>query len=313
MLEIKNISFSYDKKTNIINKFSFKVKPKELISFIGKSGVGKSTLMSLLNGELKANQGQIIIDGVDITIDMPQQRPIVTMFQGENLFPHLNAIDNVLFGLKTKFNKGRFKDIDHKSYSKDLLADVGLAGFETKFPHELSGGQKQRVALARSIAVKPRLLLLDEPFSALDPELKFGLNKLVEKIVNENDIMAIKITHDLDEALTYSDRVVLISENSICESSPSLITKMPPNKYFIKYFKNAYIIDESSFVLSEKINCDGGDYSLDFNVLSKQVKGHLYEYSLDINSQTIVYYSSIDLDQTGSLFYSHGDIKGFVY
>ena len=313
MLKVKNISYSYDKSAKIIKNFSFEMKTKELISFVGKSGVGKSTLMSLLNGELKADNGQVLLDGKDITKTMPQQRPIVTMFQGENLFPHLNVIDNILFGLKAKFNKERFKDIGHKSYSKALLAEVELSGFESKYPHELSGGQKQRVALARSIAIKPKLLLLDEPFSALDPQLKFSLNKLVKKIVQQNDIMAIKITHDLDEALTYSDRIVLLSEDNISESNPVSITKNPPNKEFIKYFKNAYLIDENNFILSQKINSEKGDYSLKFRVLSKQAKGHLYEYLLDINGQSIIYYTSTDLDQGEALFYNRDDIIGFVY
>lgn len=306
-LIVSNLNFSYGDKI-IIKDLSFEVADYSVLSLVGSSGAGKTTVFSILAGFINLSSGKIFLDDIDITNIKPEKRPVVTMFQDGGLFPHLSVLNNVKFGLTSKFNKNRFKHIDINKYSMDLIEKVGLKGMESRYPHELSGGQKQRVSLARSIAVKPRLLLLDEPFSALDPVLKYQLNILVDKIVKEEGIIAIKITHDLNDALISSSQIMLIQDTICYNSSPTEIREGRANLQLLKYFKFACQINENQLVLSKNLSPQIKCNSIQFSVVSVRSVGHMFEYLLLNGSSAITYISSEKFSGGVILYYDPDSI-----
>jgi ABC-type Fe3+/spermidine/putrescine transport system ATPase subunit len=309
-LTVSNLNFNYGDK-EILKDLSFESKSSSILSIVGSSGVGKTTIFSILGGFLSPVSGTVVLDDVDITYLKPEQRPIVTMFQEGGLFPHLSIIDNVKFGLKSKFNKNRFKDTDIDQYSEKLLDKVGLHNMYARFPHELSGGQKQRVSLARSIAVRPKVLLLDEPFSALDPTLKYQLNKLLEDIVRTEKIIAIKITHDLDDALLSSDQIMLIQDNHSFISSPETISSGKADINLLSYFKSGYQLNNKQLVLAKDIHVVEKSESIDFFVASVRSVGHMYEYLLTNEFGSIKYLCDALFSHTVTLYYDPESIMEF--
>jgi iron(III) transport system ATP-binding protein len=209
MLEIKNLNFSYSKKEPIFASFNAQFLPSQITSITGPSGVGKSTLFSIISGEFIPNQGEIVLNNQSINHIKMNKRPIITMFQGDSLFPHLSVEQNISYGMTSSFNRSRFKNIDLNKKVSSMLELVNLSDFEKRMPASLSGGQKQRVALARSLAVSPKVLLLDEPFSALDKDLRQSLLFLVKDIVIKEAIICLQITHNL--SADFSDQEISLS------------------------------------------------------------------------------------------------------
>lgn len=286
MLKVKNLSLSY-KNQVILDSINLDFQRGQIYTIVGKSGAGKSTLIKTISGEIKY-EGKIFLDDVLLNQSL-SKRPVVTMHQGMSLFPHLNVKNNILFGIRSSFNKERFENIDEKKYCESLLQQVELEGFEEKFPHELSGGEQQRVALARSIAVRPKVLLLDEPFSALNQSLKFKLNQLVSSIVKEENIICLMITHDNNEALNISESIVLVQNKNCYISEADSVIKNPFEKNIMNYFRNGFSLNNKLYsVHSLK---DLGSQELSFNIKDKKVVGNLYQYLLDFNGQELMYYS----------------------
>ncbi|CAM3059989.1 ABC transporter ATP-binding protein [Streptobacillus felis] len=199
-LEFNNVSFSYEKDL-IIDNYSFSMDKSEILMIKGKSGIGKSTLLRLISGLEKIKTGTIFLDGVNITNEKIEKRNIGYLFQEFALFPHLDVFQNISFGL----NKLSKKEKEEKVL--EMLDLIELKGYEKRYPHELSGGEKQRVALARSLAVMPKLLLLDEPFSSLNIELREKLRLELKEILKKVGITTIIVSHDLDDS-TIADRVI---------------------------------------------------------------------------------------------------------
>ena len=209
-LKVENISKTYisDTKTLAIKDISFNLKSGEIIAIIGTSGCGKSTLLNIISGLDKATSGQCTYD---------KENPMISyMLQTDALLPWRNVLDNACLGLELMHKK------DEKSieYVKKLLKEYGLEDFMKKLPSSLSGGMRQRVALIRSLAIKPDILLLDEPFSALDYYTRIKISEDVYKILKETNTSTIIITHDIAEALSLSDRIIVLSNR------PSTIKKI---------------------------------------------------------------------------------------
>ena len=196
ILEIKNLSHSYGATNQIIQNINLEIEKSDRVAILGPSGCGKSTLLRLIAGLEKPNMGQITIDGTVVSTEKlivpPEKRKIGLVVQEKALFPHLSVYDNIGFGIK--------KNIDKKTITNDLLELLKIESLKNKYPHEISGGEQQRVALARSLAPNPKLLMLDEPFSALDKDLKGVLYEEISQVFSERGSTILLVTHDSQEA-----------------------------------------------------------------------------------------------------------------
>jgi ABC-type Fe3+/spermidine/putrescine transport system ATPase subunit len=291
MLEINSVSFSYaDNK--IFNNLSLEFKPGEITSIVGKSGVGKSTLFALLSGQISAQSGCIKLDETDLTSLSSNHRPIITMFQQESLFPHMTLYENIKFPLVSKYNKHRFKDIDHEQYINQKLDEVNLSGYGDRYPETLSGGQKQRATLARSLAASPKILLLDEPFSALNEDLKYNLNLELREIIKRNNIIALKITHDLHEAINFSDKILYLGDKLNIHFKRSELENLNATPEVIDYFQLGPLTENNNaYYPMARLHEDTMDVAITFKILSSLKRGQVNEYTLSHNDQRLKYFS----------------------
>ena len=195
ILTLKNISFSYRDKV-IFDNYNFVMKKEEIIAIIGPSGCGKSTLLKIINGLETEYSGDVLLDGVNVNNIPVNKRDIVLMFQDNLLFPHMTIFENIEFSLKMK----KYPKHKIKKMVEEVAKDIHLQDKLNKYPRELSGGQQRRVALARAVISKPKLLLLDEPFTGLDKEIKLEIMNLVRIIREKYNTSIIFVTHDLSEA-----------------------------------------------------------------------------------------------------------------
>ena len=206
-LSFKNVNFNYftkDGEFEALRNLTFSIKKGEFVSIVGPSGCGKTTILSLIAGLLEPTSGEILLDGEKV-----KDANIGYMFQRDQLFEWRNIYKNILLGLEIKNKKQNEQD---EEYIDSLLKKYGLYDFKTKHPSELSGGMRQRVALIRTLAVKPKLLLLDEPFSALDFQTRLDVCDDVKSIIKEEKQTAILVTHDISEAISLSDRVFILTK-----------------------------------------------------------------------------------------------------
>lgn len=198
--EFKNVSFIYEgSKNKILNNFNFSLDKGEILLIKGKSGIGKSTILRLISGLEELNEGEIYLDGIEISNLCIEKRNIGYLFQEYALFPNMNVEKNILYGMKNK----NLKELNK------LMKLIDLEGYEKRKPNELSGGEKQRVALARSLATYPKLLLLDEPFSSLNEELRDKIRKDIRSILKEVGISTIIVSHDSKDEIVV-DRVITL-------------------------------------------------------------------------------------------------------
>ena len=195
ILTLKNISFSYKDKL-IFDNYNFVINKEEIIAIIGPSGCGKSTLLKIINGLETEYSGYVLLDGVNVNNIPVNKRDIVLMFQDNLLFPHMTIFENIEFSLKMK----KYPKHKIKNMVDEVAKDIHLQDKLNKYPRELSGGQQRRVALARAVISKPKLLLLDEPFTGLDKEIKLEIMNLVRIIREKYNTSIIFVTHDLSEA-----------------------------------------------------------------------------------------------------------------
>jgi len=214
ILEIKGLSKSYDEKKNAVNGCNFSMEKGEICAIVGESGSGKTTLLRLIAGLERPNSGCIKINGQLVSSDSqiisPQKRQIGMVFQDYALFPHMTVEQNISFGLKNP----------QKEEIHDLLSLIKMSAYAKAYPSQLSGGQEQRVAIARTLALKPNLLLLDEPFSNLDVGLKSNLRKEIQSIARELNTSLIFITHDLYDAIEIADKIIFLKDGVILKDSP---------------------------------------------------------------------------------------------
>ena len=216
-IEIKDLYFDYvGKKTTFgaLENINLNIKEGEFVCILGSSGCGKSTLLSILNGLNKAKSGTILIDGKEIKGPGVDR---ATVFQNYSLFPRKTVRGNVMFGAKQSARKKEYSKQERNKKVDEYVAAVGLLNSKDKYPYELSGGMQQRVAIARALALESDILLLDEPFSAIDPKLRLELQELVSRLSKENKKTVVFITHDIDEAILLADRIVVMEPKRIKE------------------------------------------------------------------------------------------------
>lgn len=226
-LEIKNLNKIFEQRKGVQN-IDLHVKEGELVTLLGPSGCGKTTLLNLIGGFLSPDSGSISVEKRNITKLSPEDRPISTVFQNYALFPHMNVIENIGYGLKYTALKKKEQLDEAIKY----LKIVGLEGYEKTPIQNLSGGQQQRVALARALVLKPKILLLDEPFSNLDVKLKINMREELKYLQKKLKITMIFVTHDQEEALSISDKIVVMKEGEIVQvGAPEEIYYSPTNDY----------------------------------------------------------------------------------
>ena len=232
MLELKNVKKSYD-GTVVLKIISLDIGDGEIASILGPSGCGKTTLLNLILGIVDADGGRIIFNGEDLT-DVPmEKRGFNIVFQDYALFPNLNVYQNITYGLRNR------PEISSREEVEELIRLLGLEEHLTKRIGQLSGGQKQRVALARTMVMKPKILLLDEPLSALDGVIKESIKDRIRTIAKEYNLTTIIVTHDPEEALTLSDRVMIINDGEIAQfGRPEEIIERPENNFVKKFILN---------------------------------------------------------------------------
>lgn len=239
ILELKNISKSFDGK-KVIENLNLTIGRNEFITLLGPSGCGKSTTLRIIGGFEKPDTGRVIFSGTDITDLAPDKRNLNTVFQKYSLFPHMNVEENIAFGLKLK-KKSKAYIQDKIKYALKL---VNLEGYEKRNPTSLSGGQQQRIAIARAIVNEPDLLLLDEPLGALDLKLRHDMQQELISIKKEVGITFIYVTHDQEEALTMSDRIVVMNKGIIQQLGTSKsIYDEPQNAFVADFIGKSNIID----------------------------------------------------------------------
>ena len=240
MLELKNVKKSYD-GTPVLTDISLHIEDGEIVSILGPSGCGKTTLLNLILGIVDSDGGQIIYNGEDITKVPMEKRGFNIVFQDYALFPNLNVYQNITYGLRNN------PEISSKEEVEDLIDLLGLEEHLNKRIGQLSGGQKQRVALARTMVMKPKILLLDEPLSALDGVIKESIKDRIKTIASQYNLTTIIVTHDPEEALTLSNRVMIINEGQIAQfGRPEEIISRPENGFVEKFILNQLEIKKNN-------------------------------------------------------------------
>ncbi len=239
VISISSASKSFDGDVALKN-FNLSISDGEFLTLLGPSGCGKTTMLRLLGGFEECDSGEILLDGKSMTGVEPENRPVNTVFQSYALFPHMSVYDNISFGLKIAgLNTA---DID-REVAKALKL-VRLENMGQRMPGELSGGQQQRIAIARAIVNKPRVLLLDEPMSALDYRLRKEMQKELKELQRTLGITFILVTHDQEEAFTMSDRVVVMNKGSIEQiGTPREIYEDPANLYVARFVGEINVLD----------------------------------------------------------------------
>lgn len=240
MLELKDVKKSFDGVT-VLENMSLEIEDGEIVSILGPSGCGKTTLLNLILGILDADSGSIIYNGEDMTRVPMEKRGFNIVFQDYALFPNLNVYQNITYGLRNNPNISTEEEV------KDLIHLLGLGEHLNKRIGQLSGGQKQRVALARTMVMKPKILLLDEPLSALDGVIKESIKDRIKTIAKEFHLTTIIVTHDPEEALTLSDRVMIINEGKIAQfGKPEEIINTPEDNFVKKFILNQLEIKKNN-------------------------------------------------------------------
>ena len=243
MLELQNVKKYYDGVT-ILQNINLCIEEGEIVSILGPSGCGKTTLLNLILGITDLDEGKIIFNDKDIT-DVPmEERGFNIVFQDYALFPNLNVYENITYGLRNK------QDISSEKEVQEFIHLLGLEEHLEKKIEQLSGGQKQRVALARTMVMKPKILLLDEPLSALDGVIKESIKEKIKEISREFHLTTIIVTHDPEEALTLSDKVLIVNKGTISQyGCPEEIITAPQNLFVKEFILNQLEIKKNNIFM----------------------------------------------------------------
>lgn len=285
-LELKNLTKLFDSENGVKN-FTLNVDEGQFITILGPSGCGKTTTLNLIGGFLKSDSGSIILEDNDITNLPPEKRPISTVFQSYALFPHMNVTENIAYGIRfyRKEKKKRAMKI-----AKEYIDIVGLNGYEKSRVGNLSGGQQQRVALARSMATNPKILLLDEPLSNLDASLRVRMRGELKELQKKLNITMIFVTHDQSEALSLSDKIVVMDRGNIVQvGTPREVYFYPVNEYVASFIGKSNLIEDDGkiyIIRPEDIKMIKGNNG-DYLVKNKVFMGQHTEYIISNNEHKL--------------------------
>lgn len=274
IIELKNVTKAFNDQV-VLKGISLEIFENEFVTFLGPSGCGKTTTLRIIGGFETANSGEVLFHDVDISSVPPHKRPTNTVFQRYALFPHLNVFENVAFGLRVKKDKSYMPKKDKedliKRKVKKILKMVNLEGYEERSVLKLSGGQQQRVAIARALINEPEVLLLDEPLAALDLKLRQEMQYELKEIQRNAGITFIFVTHDQEEALTMSDKIVVMHEGEIYQiGTPQDIYNEPINRFVAQFIGESNII-EGKMRADYKVSFDGYDFDcVDFGFSTNQ-------------------------------------------
>src|SRR6476659_1601368 len=254
-LDLSNVRKSFAQSTAVEN-FNLEVERGEFISFLGPSGCGKTTTLRMVAGFESPTSGTIKINGVDITDTPPNQRQVGMVFQSYALFPNMTVAGNIGFGLKVK----RQPASAIKARVDEMLKIIHMSEFGGRYPYQMSGGQQQRVALARALAIQPQVLLLDEPLSALDAKIRISLRNEIRAIQRQLGITTIYVTHDQEEALSLSDRVVVMSNGRIEQiGTPFEIYNFPTTRFVASFVGTLNVLSADVAAARGKLRIHGQD------------------------------------------------------
>ncbi|BDF93321.1 MULTISPECIES: ABC transporter ATP-binding protein [Pseudoalteromonas] len=272
-LVLENLSYQYN-GTPVITGLDLVVAQDEIVCLLGASGCGKTTTLKAIAGLLATKQGKVFIGGKLVsderTFLAPEYRNIGMMFQDYALFPHLTVADNIAFGL-TKMSK-----IQKQQRVNEMLELVHLVGCEKRFPHQLSGGQQQRVAIARALAYKPSLLLLDEPFSNIDTQVRFELIADIRRIIKNQQVSAVFVTHSKEEAFAFADTLAIMDCGKIAQQgTPEQLFNTPNSKVVAEFLGQGIYLDAEALTATEYSTAFGRVESLLAHSHAKRV-GQLY-------------------------------------
>lgn len=310
-LSIRGLHKSYG-ATSIFSDINGEISQGEFVTLLGPSGCGKSTLLRCIAGLTTVNGGQILLDGQDLVPLSPQQRGIGMVFQSYALFPNMSVAQNVAFGLRMQ----KVAKEECAQRVDDALAMVELGEFASRYPHQLSGGQCQRVALARSLITRPRLLLLDEPLSALDARIRKHLREQIRSIQQELGLTTIFVTHDQEEALVMSDRIFLMNAGKIVQTGDAETLYTAPVDAFAAGFIGNYNLldaDKASRLLLRPINTQvairpesiqlGSQGAIEAVIRSHSLLGNVIRYRIEARGVELC----VDvLNRSAADLHSHG-------
>ena len=245
-LETRNLTKKFS-ATEGVADIGLQVYEHELLTLLGPSGCGKTTILRAIGGFNKIDSGKILLDGAEVQGLPPEKRPTGMVFQSYNLWPHMTIYENMAFGLKLR--KTPKKEMD--AQIAEMLALVKMSGSEKKYPTQLSGGQQQRVAIARALVLRPAVLLLDEPFSALDAKIRGQMREELKRIQREAGLTVIFVTHDQEEAMAISDRIAVMNQGAIEQlDSPTEIYDNPHSRIVAGFIGEMNFLDEGGAVLA---------------------------------------------------------------
>ncbi|EKT4563450.1 ABC transporter ATP-binding protein [Pseudomonas putida] len=295
-VSVQNLQKSYA-GSPVFENIDCHIERGEFVTLLGPSGCGKSTLLRCIAGLTPVDSGQILLDGHDIVPLSPQKRGIGMVFQSYALFPNMTVEQNVTFGLRMQ----KVKADESQARVREVLALVELGNFAGRYPHQLSGGQCQRVALARSLVTRPRLLLLDEPLSALDARIRKHLREQIRAIQRELGLTTIFVTHDQEEALTLSDRIFLMNQGRIVQSGDAETLYTAPVDLFAAGFIGNYNLldaESASRLLQRPVTSRlairpesitlGVNGELDAEVRSHSLLGNVIRYRVNVREVELV-------------------------
>jgi len=302
-LQLKNLYKKYQNNT-VVNNFNINVEKGELISILGPSGCGKTTTLRMIAGFIVPTSGEIFLSEERITDYPPEIRPVSTVFQNYALFPHLTVYENIEYGLRYPLKVGKKLDKkEKKERTQKMINLVNLKGLENRRIDQLSGGQQQRVALARSLVLEPKVLLLDEPLSNIDTKLRETVRNEIRKIQKELGITMIFVTHDQEEAMSISDRIIVMNEGNIEQiGTPREIYTFPETVFVAEFIGKVNIIEinKKSFIIrpenvnisyneedNEKINNsrEKDVISGEGKIIAKEYQGSLTSYEIEVTNE----------------------------
>ena len=309
-LEVKNLAKFYNSSYPIIKDLTFSVKKGELISFLGESGSGKTTFLKCIAGLEGINAGSISLNSNFLnnekTFVRPQKRKIGFVFQDYPLFPHLNLFDNIVFNLEKKYH----------SKIEYILKLTGLQFLVERFPHEISGGEQQRACIARALIREPELLLLDEPFSNLDSTIKESMKEEIFKIVKETNTTTILVTHDINDALNISDRILIFKAGILQQyDDPVKMYCEPANCYCAEVLgdmNKLFHKNETYYIRPEKVNISDKRSKYRVKIEKCFFQGKEYKVKGRINNEIWHFFSKSPIKEDSNVYVNFPE-KDLIY